>query len=456
MSSQDSRRGGSIEPQQSVSPEPSLRQGRDTGPDADPAALSAARPSLSEPGGALVDTLGFEVLFHASPMGIGFSVDRELREVNDRLCAMTGYAREELIGQSLRMLHPSAAAFEAIGETVYPRLCEEPVVRVDAQLKRKDGHILDVALCLALVDPKEPARGVIATVLDITRRKVAEQAVAELNRTLEARVAERTAEVQRQATQLRALATELTQTEQRERKRLATILHDHIQQLIVAAQIQTGQLARTAGTEALRAAAQAVGETLAEALAASRSLTVELSPPVLQERGLVTAPGLGASVTLFVPGGDRLPAAADLQASASRTGAGAYAVHQQAPRWRVLIVDDHRIVREGIAGLLRVEADIEVAGEAETGAQALALAAELKPDVIIMDINLGTGMDGIEATRRVLAAAPKITVIGLSMHVDRDVADAMLAAGAAAYLTKGGPPEDLISAIRTHAGGRGP
>ena len=178
MSSQDSRRGGSIEPQQSVSPEPSLRQGRDTGPDADPTALSAARPSLSEPGSALVDTLGFEVLFHASPMGIGFSVERELREVNDRLCAMTGYAREELIGQSLRMLHPSAAAFEAIGETVYPRLCEEPVVRVDAQLKRKDGYSLDVALCLALVDPKEPARGVIATVLDITRRKAAEQAVA--------------------------------------------------------------------------------------------------------------------------------------------------------------------------------------------------------------------------------------------------------------------------------------
>jgi CheY-like chemotaxis protein len=167
---------------------------------------------------------------------------------------------------------------------------------------------------------------------------------------------------------------------------------------------------------------------------------------------LETAPGLGTAVALFVPAGEVHPAASDSHARAGRTGAGAYALRQRAPRCRVVIVDDHRIVREGIAGLLRMEADIEVVGEAETGAQAIALAAELKPDVIIMDINLGTGIDGIEATRRVLAMSSKITVIGLSMHVDRDIADAMLAAGAAAYLTKGGPPEDLIGAIRAHAG----
>jgi DNA-binding NarL/FixJ family response regulator len=67
-----------------------------------------------------------------------------------------------------------------------------------------------------------------------------------------------------------------------------------------------------------------------------------------------------------------------------------------------------------------------------------------------MDVNLGAGIDGVEATRRVLAADPAVTVIGLSMHVDQGVADTMRDAGAAAYLTKGGPPDDLVAAIRQH------
>jgi len=114
---------------------------------------------------------------------------------------------------------------------------------------------------------------------------------------------------------------------------------------------------------------------------------------------------------------------------------------------RVLVVDDHKIVREGLVGLMQFEPDIEIVGQASDGPQAIELAELLQPDVIVMDVNLGD-MSGVEATKRILAKHPNVKVIGLSMHVDKDLAKAMRDAGAAAYLTKGGPSEDLLAAIR--------
>jgi len=114
---------------------------------------------------------------------------------------------------------------------------------------------------------------------------------------------------------------------------------------------------------------------------------------------------------------------------------------------RVLIADDHKIMREGLVRLLQYEPDLDVVGQASDGQQAVDLAGELRPDIIIMDINLGE-MSGIEATRRILLQCPDFRVIGLSMHEDRNVARAMREAGAAAYLTKMGPSDDLIAAIR--------
>jgi DNA-binding NarL/FixJ family response regulator len=113
----------------------------------------------------------------------------------------------------------------------------------------------------------------------------------------------------------------------------------------------------------------------------------------------------------------------------------------------VLLADDHKIVRQGLAGLLEIEPDIVVVGEAEDGEEAVELARQLQPDVVIMDVTMPR-MSGIEATRLIRRDLANTRVIGLSMHAASDMAGAMCAAGATAYLPKGGPSEDLIAAIR--------
>ena len=95
---------------------------------------------------------------------------------------------------------------------------------------------------------------------------------------------------------------------------------------------------------------------------------------------------------------------------------------------RILIVNDHAIVRDGFTRLFQFESDIEVIGEAADGPRALRLTSKLRPDVIIMDVNLGK-YSGVDVTRRILNWYPDIKVIGLSMHTDPHVAEAMLAAG---------------------------
>lgn len=113
----------------------------------------------------------------------------------------------------------------------------------------------------------------------------------------------------------------------------------------------------------------------------------------------------------------------------------------------ILIVDDHKALREGLKALLQVEPDFQILGEAEDGEQAMQLAQELNPDVILMDINLGE-MHGVQVTRQILSRQPQICVIGFSMHTDPNLAQAMFKAGARDYLIKSAPAEKLISAIR--------
>ena len=117
------------------------------------------------------------------------------------------------------------------------------------------------------------------------------------------------------------------------------------------------------------------------------------------------------------------------------------------PEIRVLIVDDHAILREGIRSLLHYETEILVVGEASDGAEALKLIGALRPDVVLMDIAM-PGMGGLEATRLVRQKYPQTRVLVLSQHDERQYVVPLLQAGASGYLVKRALGEDLITAIR--------
>jgi DNA-binding NarL/FixJ family response regulator len=117
-------------------------------------------------------------------------------------------------------------------------------------------------------------------------------------------------------------------------------------------------------------------------------------------------------------------------------------------RIRVLLADDHKVMREILSLLLGDEPDIEVVGEAADGAAAVEMASEHHPDIVIMDVTMPC-LNGIDATRRITSHMPDVHVIGLSMHEREDMAASMLRAGACAYLSKDGPTDDLIAAIRS-------
>jgi DNA-binding NarL/FixJ family response regulator len=114
---------------------------------------------------------------------------------------------------------------------------------------------------------------------------------------------------------------------------------------------------------------------------------------------------------------------------------------------RVLLVDDHQLVRQGLESVLKGYEDLTVVGEAADGQEAVERARQLRPDVIVMDINMPR-MDGIEATKRIKQDLPATAVIGLSINVNSHVEKAMREAGASAYLTKETAVEDLHAVIR--------
>lgn len=413
---------------------------------------------------------------------------------------------------------------------------------------------------------EETNRGVLALYSELEEHA---ERLRDLNETLEERVAERTAVAEHRAAQLQTLASELAQAEQRERRRIAQVLHDHLQQLLVAAKMNLGVLRKDAGDERLQALADSVGELLEESITASRTLTVELSPPILYDRGLAaalnwlarwmqekhglridieaderaepaaeeersllfeiarelllnsvkhaatdrawvrmvrvaddqvelivrdegrgfdasrairgegtpsgfglpsirrrlellggemdldSAPGRGTTATVRAPirlSAQPLSREAPVDRAAV-TDATAEAAAQEPPRngrIRVLLADDHEIVREGLAMLLARHPDVEIVGEASDGRMALELARSLRPDVVVMDINM-PDINGLAATHHIRSELPRTAVIGLSLYAEADMARAMFDAGARAYLTKGGPSEELIAAVRSAA-----
>lgn len=119
---------------------------------------------------------------------------------------------------------------------------------------------------------------------------------------------------------------------------------------------------------------------------------------------------------------------------------------------RVLVVDDHPLFRAGLSGLLATVPDVQVVAEAVDGDEAVARAVELRPDVVLMDLNL-PGTPGLEATRRIVAAAPECGVLVLTMVADESSVVAALRVGARGYVLKEAGQDEVLAAIRTVAAG---
>ena len=120
---------------------------------------------------------------------------------------------------------------------------------------------------------------------------------------------------------------------------------------------------------------------------------------------------------------------------------------------KIVIADDQGIMRQGLAALIREQPDMEVVGEAQDGWEAVALAKELKPDAVVMDISM-PNLNGVDATRRILAENPNIKVVALSMHPDRHYVTDILKAGALAYVLKSCFVDELVKALHAAEAGQ--
>ncbi len=118
------------------------------------------------------------------------------------------------------------------------------------------------------------------------------------------------------------------------------------------------------------------------------------------------------------------------------------------PKIKLLLVDDHEVVRAGLRMLFMAESDMEIVGEASNAEEAIRSALILEPDVILMDVVM-PGLSGIEATRRIKQVHPDVHILALTMHEDEQYFFKMLQAGATGYVPKRAAPDDLLSAIRT-------
>ncbi|HKP00784.1 MAG TPA: response regulator [Nitrospiraceae bacterium] len=391
---------------------------------------------------------------------------------------------------------------------------------------------------------------------ELVERKQIEEQLRQLTGTLEERVNERTQELAMSYSRLRALATDLTVAEQRERRRLATELHDYLAQILVVTRMKVAQLQKQDHDGETRRILQEADQLIHQSLDYTRSLVSELTPQALYEHGLGAAlQWLGDQMsrqqilkvvvsldvpTLQLPETDavllfqsirellfnvfkhgrtdqayvaighvqnklsitvsdrgcgfdisrlkddrsdrfglfsireRMMAIGgtfDVQSVPGKgtvaslqlpypmfggqiTGTEVTADQRRIPAkhaatpLRVLIVDDHQMVREGLCCILEEYDDLTVVGEASTGEQALQLVGMLQPDVVIMDMHM-PGWNGAESTRRILKEYPATVVIGLSIQSDPQVAQSMLEAGVAAFLPKETIGNELYATIQT-------
>jgi len=162
-----------------------------------------------------------------------------------------------------------------------------------------------------------------------------------------------------------------------------------------------------------------------------------------------SAAGQGSTFFIVVPESlkseDERPATGN--GEGLRTSSAVRGPRTPGPRLRVLLADDHEIVRQGLVSLLLEEHSIEIVGEAANGREAVNLTDQLGPDVVIMDVSMPL-MDGYEATRQIKANLPQVRVVALSMYNESEAMENMQRAGADGYVLKTAPFEELIEAIR--------
>jgi PAS domain S-box-containing protein len=457
------------------------------------------------------------------------------------------------------LLHPedrdrmkqTAAATELSGQFSD----EFRIVREDGTVRWIAGHGMTVSDSTG-----RPVR-MVGVNYDITERKASQHRLEQFTEELEHQVAERTHELVTSRNQLRALTTELNLAEQRERKRLAAELHDHLAQMLVLVRLKLGQAKQGPVSSSLEMIHQA-DDAINQSLAYTRNLVAELSPPVLHEFGLPAAlrwlgeqmyryqlavtvrdlsaedlrlpeaqavllfqsvrellinaakhavskhalvtleehegclritvedqgvgfdllavspqkgsqisskfglfsirermnalggrfvlrsvPGEGTSATLILPLSPTLQE--DIECPSEMSGRVCLAQQQSPPpsgRCRVIIADDHAMVRQGLRSVLEGFADIAVIGEASNGHEAVEMTSQLQPSAVVMDVNMPM-MSGIEATAKIKARHPDVVIIGLTINATIENEEAMRRAGASLLLTKEAAVEDLHGAI---------
>jgi PAS domain S-box-containing protein len=516
--------------------------------------------------------LRFRGTFENASVGIAHvDLQGTILLVNESLCKLLGYAKEDLCGKTFReFTHPEDRDLDYEQcENIGKGECD--YYTVDKRYAHQDGTILWVTVKTALQrDPSGQPVFCIVVLEDMTLRKQWEIKLLEFNDRLEQRVQERTGKLIAYQDQLRNLASKLTLVEHQERRRLATELHDYLAQLLVVCRMKVGQAAQVGVSPETQDLLKETDEVLDESLTYTRSLVAELSPSVLYQFGLPRALewlgeqtekkyGLRVRVSneagqidlssdhavlvyqtvrellfnitkhaevseaslafkedegfLFVEVSDagvgfsppdlknlgtagmtfglmsireRIEALKGHFVLESAQGRGtkvqlwipllsqtgvcefpavpASLKNQTSPQsrelsepqttvnkkdinlLRVLIVEDHSMVREGLQSVLNGFKDIQVIGEASDGEEAISASQDLQPDVIVMDINMPK-MDGIEATKHILRARPSTVVVGLSVNDDPYIAETLSQAGASAYLTKGRAAKELYQTI---------
>jgi PAS domain S-box-containing protein len=524
--------------------------------------------------------------------------NRRVSFINPVAEKLTGWPQTDALGKTIEQvfsidLESRNCSYTQIQELYVPKDLSMPLACKGMLVRRDDTRIPVEETVSRLENEKKEVTGLVFVFRDISVQQEYQEKLKNANERLEEKIEERTRslhqtikrlekEIERRmdaeiryhnshkemlvrAGQLRALAGKLTMAEQAERRRVAKVLHDGIQQYMAAAKLHLSGLERQIQDPQLKESVKKIEETIGTCIQMARSLSADLSPPALYRGGLVSglrwlagrmqerhqfhmdftsqisrvslsedivllvfesirellfnavkyAGTSEAKVRLKIEGEDHLCLSVQdngkgfdpsgITASDNmEQGLGLFSIQeriqliggtfkiisspgngsrfdivlpyeQETKRAistddvsanksavpdnhavgkrssgkdiRVLLAEDHAIFRKGVFQALKETAGIQLVGQAHDGIEVVELAGKLKPDVILMDINM-PGMNGIEATRRIYKAHPEIKILALSMYEKGEYARDIISAGAVNFISKGCTASEMVTAIQ--------